>query len=115
MYIFIAIYVYIAMYISHLLYPSINCFHILAMVDNAVVNTEVHVSFFFFFCIYLFEPLCSFSLDKPRSEIAGLYGSSIFMFLGISILFSIATVPIYISTISAPVPFSSTTDLLSFC
>ena len=57
MYIFIAIYVYIAMYISHLLYPSINCFHILAMVDNAVVNTEVHISFFFFFA-YIFLSHC---------------------------------------------------------
>ena len=34
----------------------------------------------------------------PKSEIAGSYDSSIFNFLGTSVLFSIVVVPIYIST-----------------
>ena len=39
----------------------------------------------------------------PGSGIAGEYGSSIFRFLGTSILFSILTVPIYIPTNSVEV------------
>ena len=51
----------------------LGCLYILAVVNNAAVNTEVYVSFrisVFFFGGFI-----------PRSRIAGPYGSSIFSFL----------------------------------
>ena len=48
-----------------------GCFHVLAIVNNAAVYIEVHVSFWTMF----------FSRYIPRSGIAGSYGSSIFSFL----------------------------------
>lgn len=51
----------------------LDCFHILAIVDNAATNIEVHVSFqisLFVFFRYI-----------PRSAIAGPYSSSIFNIL----------------------------------
>ena len=63
-------------YIPHFLYPficrwTLSCFHILAIVNSAAVNTGVHVSFRI---IVLFGYM-------PRSRIAGSYGNSIFSFL----------------------------------
>ena len=57
------------------IHPSVNehldCFHVLAIVNSAAMNTGVHASFWtMFFCGYM-----------PRSGIAGSYGSSIFSFL----------------------------------
>ena len=50
---------------------NLGCFHILAIVNSATMNTEVHVSF----------PIIAFSrMYMPKSEIAGSYGSSIFFF-----------------------------------
>ena len=45
----------------------LGCFHVLAAVNSAAMNTGVHVSFF--------------SGYMPRSGVAGSYGSSIFSFL----------------------------------
>ena len=60
----------------HLLYHSsvdghLGCFHVLAIVNGAVMNTGVHVSF----------RIMIFSGYMTRSGIAGSYGSSIFSFL----------------------------------
>ena len=49
----------------------LRCFHVLAIVNSATMNTGVHVSFWTMF----------FSGYMPRSGIAGLYGSSISSFL----------------------------------
>ena len=49
----------------------LGCFHVLAIVNSAAMNTGVHVSFQTMF----------FSGFRPRSGIAGSYDSSIFSFL----------------------------------
>ena len=46
-------------------------FHILAIVDSAIINTGVQVSFW----------IIEFFIYMPRSGIVGSYGSSIFIFL----------------------------------
>ena len=51
---------------SHLL-----CFHVLAIVNSAVMNTRIHVSF----------GIMAFSGYIPRSQVAGSYGSFIPYFL----------------------------------
>ena len=49
----------------------LGCFHVLATLNSATMNTEVHVSFGAMF----------FSTFLSRSGIAGSYGSSVFTFL----------------------------------
>ena len=48
----------------------LGCFHILAVVNSATVNTGVHVTF----------QVVVFSGYMPMSGITGSYGSSIFSF-----------------------------------
>ena len=69
-------YIFHFIYMSHLLYLFIywwtfRLFPILAIVNNAAVNTGVHVSFQTMF----------FSGYMPRSGIAGSYGNSVFSFI----------------------------------
>ena len=63
------------MYHSFLIHSSadghLGCFHVLAIINSAVMNTGVHVSL---------SDLVS-SVCMPRSGIAGSYGSSISSFL----------------------------------
>ena len=63
------------MYYSFLIYLSadghLGCFHVLAIINSAAMNTEVHVSL---------SDLVS-SVCMLRSGIAGSYGSSISSFL----------------------------------
>ena len=59
------------MYHSFFIHSSVSgyldCFHVLAIVNSAAVNTGVHVSF----------SVLIFSGCMPRSGIAGLYGGFI--------------------------------------
>ena len=71
----------------HIKNVYLGCVHALAMVNSAATNTGVHVSFRIMFC----------SSYMPRSRIAGSY-YLVLVFLGTSILVSIADVPIYTPT-----------------
>ena len=75
--------------IPHLLYPFINghldCFHVLAIVNNASINIAVCVSF----------RIIVLSRYMPRSGIGGSYVNSIFSFLRKN-SFSIVAAQIYI-------------------
>ena len=63
------------MYVPHLLYSSVNGhlgpFHVLAIVNSAAVNMEVHASFW----------TVVLSRYMPRNGTAGSHGNSIFSFL----------------------------------
>ena len=68
---------YSTVYMCHIFFTHssvdghLGCFHVLAIVNNAAMNILVHVSFW----------IMVFSGYMPSSEIAGSYGSSIFIFL----------------------------------
>ena len=86
LYIWINVTYYHIFFIHSSVKRHLVCFHVLAIVNSAAMNTGVHVSF----------QSTVFSGYVPRSGVAGLYSSSILVFLGISILFSIVAVPVYI-------------------
>ena len=66
----------------------LGCFHVLAIVNSAVMNSRVHVCF----------QIMVFSRYMPRSDIAGAYDSSTFSFLRTSMQYFIVVVSAYIST-----------------
>ena len=88
------------MYHSFFIHSSVDghlgCFHVLAVVNSAAVNTGVHVSF-------------SILVSSGYKLGVGLLGHMVVLFLafkGISILSSIVAVSVYIPTRHASVPFS---------
>ena len=64
-------YTYCIFFINSSVYRHLICFHVLAIVNSAFMNTGVHVSF----------QSMVFYRYIPRSGIAGSYGSSIFSVL----------------------------------
>ena len=80
------------MYHIFFIYLSVSghlgCFHVLVIVNSADMNIGVHVPLW----------IRVSSRYIPMSEIARPYGSSVFSFLGTSILFSLMAAPIYIPT-----------------
>ena len=82
------VYVYHLCFIHSSVSGHLGCFHVLAVVNSAVVNIRVRVSF----------SVKALSGCMSESRIAGSYGSSMFSPLRSSILFSLVVVPIYIPT-----------------
>ena len=75
----------------------LGCFHVLAILNRAALNTRVHVNF----------QVMVFSKYMPRSGIAGTYGNSTFSCLRKLHTVFHSAVPIYIPTNSVKrVPFS---------
>ena len=64
------VYMYHIFFIHSSFDGHLCCFHVLAIVNSALVKIGVHVSF----------QIMVFSGHMPRSGIAGPYGSSIFSF-----------------------------------
>ena len=80
------------MYHIFFIYSSVvgylGCLHVLAIINSAAMNTGVHISFQIVF----------FSGFMPRSGLQGHVVALFLIFKGISTLFSIVNVPIYIPT-----------------
>ena len=82
------VYVYHIFFIHFSADGHLGYFHVVAIVNSAITTTGVHSSFW----------MRVFSRYMPRNGIAKSYGSSIVVFKGASMLFSIMAAPIYIPT-----------------
>ena len=99
-----------SIYVPQLLNPFICCFHVLIIVNGAAVNIGMHTCFW----------MKVLSKYMPRSGLAGSYDPAKYLvlclvFWGITILFSIVLVLIYIPTNSAGgFPFLHTLSSIPF-
>ena len=73
------------LFIRSSVYAHSSCFYLLAVVNIAVMNVNVQ--------IFLQDTVFNYFKYIPRNGIAGSYGNLYIIFLGIYILFSIATAP----------------------
>ena len=106
---FVCVYVCIPIFLIHSSGDGhLECFHVLAIMNSAATNIGVHVYFqtrIFVYCGYM-----------PRSGLSGLYGNSVFSFLGNYILFSVVATPNYIPTNSGGMfPFSTSSLAFIAC
>ena len=69
---YIYIYIYHIFFIDSAVSGHLGCFHVLAIINSAVMNIGMHISFDWVFVS---------SGYMPRSGIAGSHGNSIFSFL----------------------------------
>ena len=75
-------YVYYSFFIRSSVDGHLGCFHVLAVVNSAALNTGAHVSF----------SVTVSSVHVPSSGAVGSYGSCFLVFEGVTILFSIVAV-----------------------
>ena len=94
----LCVYIYTHIYHIFFIHSSfgghLGCFHVMIIIDDAAMSIGVHISF----------RIVVLSSYMPRSRIAGSYSCSVFIFKGISTLFSIVVITICIPT--NRVPFS---------
>ena len=64
----------------HLGHVHLGCFHVLAIINSAAVNSGIHVFFQFWKFFFNFEKLKNSSGYMPRSGISESYGSFIPVF-----------------------------------
>jgi len=65
------VYIYHIFFIHSYVDGNLGCFHVLAIVNSAAMDTGVHVSF----------QIIVFSRYTPRNGIAGSHGNCLFIFL----------------------------------
>ena len=65
-------------FIHSSVYGNLVCFHVLAVVNSATMNIEVHVSFLIGFCLFYPE-----KIEMPRNGLAALHGNSGFSLMSL--------------------------------